>query len=85
MGAPATAVADGNGFVGIDNATIQPIVLNAGSQVPVTYWGLTADAGLYQINFVVPAGTASGTQPVTVASTNGISGEVTLTVTIAVQ
>jgi uncharacterized protein (TIGR03437 family) len=53
--------------------------------VPVTYWGLTEDAGLYQINFVVPTGTPSGEQTVAVASTNGVTGEVSSTVTIAVK
>lgn len=85
LGPLTTAVTDGNGFVGIDNATIQPIVLIAGTAVPVTYWGLTEDAGLYQINFVVPTGTPSGEQTVAVASTSGVTGEVSSTVTIAIQ
>lgn len=85
LGGLTAPVADGNGGTGIDNATIQPIVLVAGTPVPLTYWGLTADAGLYQINFVVPTGTPSGQQSLTVASTSGTSGEVTSTVTIAVQ
>ncbi|HTA42119.1 MAG TPA: IPT/TIG domain-containing protein [Bryobacteraceae bacterium] len=85
LGPLTTAVADGNGFTGIDNATIEPIVLIAGNAVPVTYWGLTEDAGLYQINFVVPTGTPSGEQMVAVASTNGVTGEVSSTITIAVK
>lgn len=85
LGALTTSVGDGNGFVGIDDAVIEPIVLVGSNPVPVTYWGLTADAGLYQINFVIPTGTPSGEQSVTVASTDGVAGEVTSTITIAIQ
>lgn len=87
LGGLTTPITDGHGAVSgqIDNATIQPIVIIDGIQAQVTYWGQTVDAGLYQINFVVPAGTQTGEQPVTVASTNGVSGEATTTITLAIQ
>lgn len=81
LGALTTPVADGNGFVGIDNAVIEPIVLVNGVQAPLSYWGLTEDAGLFQIDFTVPPGTPSGEQSIGVVSGDAI----TETVTIAVQ
>jgi uncharacterized protein (TIGR03437 family) len=56
-----------------------------GEQANVGYWGLTVDAGLYQINFTVPADTPSGEQSVIVFIPNGATGALTQTVTIAVQ
>ncbi len=85
LGALSTPVSDGSGFTGVDDATTQPIVLINGVLAQVTYWGLTEDAGLYQIDFTVPPGVPNGEQRVTVAGTNAATGEVTSTVTIAVQ
>jgi uncharacterized protein (TIGR03437 family) len=84
LGGLTTGVTDGSGAVGIDDATIQPLVLVNGVQAQVSYWGLTVDAGLYQINFAIPAGTLSGEQSVAVGSINGSFAEVTSTITVAV-
>ena len=51
--------------------TTMPTVTIGGNAATVTFAGLTG-AGLYQINVTVPAGTASGMQPV-VATINGVS------------
>ena len=89
LGSLTTPVADGNGFTGIDNASGQPMVYVNGAPATVFYGGLTPDAGLYLIDFYVPAGTPNGEQAVTVTmgSGSGNSGFAALssTVTIAVQ
>jgi uncharacterized protein (TIGR03437 family) len=85
LGALSTPVTDGNGAVGIDDAATKPQVYINGEQANVGYWGLTVDAGLYQINFTVPADTPSGEQSVIVFIPNGATGALTQTVTIAVQ
>ena len=85
LGALSTPVTDGNGAVGIDDAVTKPQVYINGEQASVGYWGLTVDAGLYQINFTVPADTPNGEQSVIVFIPNGATGALTQTVTIAVQ
>ena len=85
LGALSTPVTDGNGAVGIDDAATKPQVYINGVQADVGYWGLTVDAGLYQINFTVPADTPNGEQSVIVFIPNGATGALTQTVTIAVQ
>ncbi len=85
LGALSTPVTDGNGAIGIDDAVTKPQVYINGEQANVVYWGLTVDAGLYQINFTVPADTPSGEQSVIVFIPNGATGALTQTVTIAVQ
>lgn len=85
LGGLSTAVADGAGATGIDNATAQPFVAIGGNLAQVGYWGLTVDAGLYQINFTIPPGTPSGEQSVAVLSANSTAAELNETVTIAIQ
>jgi len=85
LGGLSTSVTDGNGAVGIDDAASKPLVYVNGVKADVGYWGLTVDAGLYQINFTVPAGTPNGEQVVGVFMFNGVTGAYTQTVTIAVQ
>ncbi len=85
LGALSTPVTDGNGATGIDDAVTKPQVYINGEQADVGYWGLTVDAGLYQINFTVPADTPNGEQNVIIFIPNGATGALTQTVTIAVQ
>jgi uncharacterized protein (TIGR03437 family) len=85
LGALSTPVTDGNGAVGIDDAATKPQVYINGEQASVGYWGLTVDAGLYQINFTVPPDTPTGEQSVIIFVPNGATGALTQTVTIAVQ
>jgi uncharacterized protein (TIGR03437 family) len=85
LGVLSAPVMDGNGAVGVDDAVTKPLVIINGQQASVGYWGLTVDAGLYQINFTVPAGTPNGEQSVSVFMPNGATGSLTQTVTIAVQ
>jgi uncharacterized protein (TIGR03437 family) len=85
LGALSTPVTDGNGAVGIDDAVIKPLVYVNGVKADVGYWGLTVDAGLYQINFTVPAGTPNGEQTVGIFMLNGATGAYTQTITIAIQ
>jgi uncharacterized protein (TIGR03437 family) len=85
LGALATPVTDGNGFTGVDNAVVKPIVSINNVPAAVVYWGLTEDAGLYQIDVTIPPGTPSGEQYVAVASASGNVGVLTQTITVAVQ
>ncbi len=85
LGVLSAPVADGYGAVGVNDAATKPMVFVNGVQADVGYWGLTVDAGLYQINFIVPAGTPNGEQSVSVLMMNGATGALTQTITIAVQ
>jgi uncharacterized protein (TIGR03437 family) len=85
LGALTTPVTDGNGFTGVDNAVVQPVVFINSVPAAVAYWGLTEDAGLYQIDVTIPPGTPSGEQYVAVASSGGKVGVLTQTITVAVQ
>jgi uncharacterized protein (TIGR03437 family) len=85
LGVLSTPVTDGNGAVGIDDAVTKPLVYVNGVKADVGYWGLTVDAGLYQINFTVPAGTPTGEQTVGIFMLNGATGAYTQSITIAVQ
>jgi len=68
LGTLTTPVSDGAGATAADNAVTQLSVYVAGIASPsVTYQGLTVEAGLYQINFVVPPNlTISGELPVAI-------------------
>jgi uncharacterized protein (TIGR03437 family) len=85
LGALTTPVTDGNGFTGIDNAVVEPVVFINSVPAAVAYWGLTEDAGLYQIDVTIPPGTPSGEQSIAVASSSGKAGVLTQTATVAVQ
>jgi uncharacterized protein (TIGR03437 family) len=85
LGALSAPVVDGNGAVGVDDAATKPQVIINNQQASVGYWGLTVDAGLYQINFTIPAGTPNGEQSIVVFMPNGATGASTQTITIAVQ
>lgn len=85
LGALTTPVTDGNGFTGVDNAVVQPVVFINSVPAAIVYWGLTEDAGLYQIDVTIPPGTPSGEQYVAIASSNGQVGVLTQTITVAVQ
>jgi uncharacterized protein (TIGR03437 family) len=81
LGALNTPVADGNGAIGIDDAGASPpIVLVDGKPAVVSYWGLTPDAGLYQINFTVPTGIPGGELPVTIATPNAVTATITVAI-----
>jgi uncharacterized protein (TIGR03437 family) len=80
MGALTTPVQDGFGATAIDSTTAGFSVAVGYSSVAVAYTGATVDAGLYQINFGVPAG-MSGEQLVTI----GAGSESTQQVTIYIQ
>jgi uncharacterized protein (TIGR03437 family) len=85
LGALTTPVTDGNGFTGVDEAVVQPLVFVNNVPAAILYWGLTEDAGLYQLDVTIPPGTPSGEQYVAVVSSNGTVGVVTQTITVAVQ
>src|ERR1035438_10424899 len=84
LGNLTTPVADGFGASGINNATTPLTVYVAGTPLPatsVTYQGLTVDAGLYQINFVVPLTlTVRGELPVAVLTPDAFTDEVNMAV-----
>jgi uncharacterized protein (TIGR03437 family) len=84
LGNLTTKVADGYGATAQDNAVTLLTVYVAGVQVPassVTYQGLTVDAGLYQINFTVPASlTVSGELPVAILTPDAFTDEVNIAV-----
>jgi uncharacterized protein (TIGR03437 family) len=70
LGALTNTVKDGYGATAFNNATAQMNLYVAGVLVPATsvlYHGLTSSAGLYQINFTVPATlTVSGELPIAI-------------------
>ncbi len=82
LGAVQTPVADGSASAGPD-ATVGTVSVTIGGQAAtVQYAGLAPNfAGLYQINVVVPAGTASG-NALLVVTANGVSttGQATIAV-----
>ena len=84
LGNLTTKVTDGYGASAADNATTPLTIYVAGIPVPassVTYQGLTVDAGLYQINFTVPANlTVSGELPVAILTPDAFTDEVNIAV-----
>jgi uncharacterized protein (TIGR03437 family) len=84
LGGLTTSVNDGFGASGVDNATTPLKIYVAGVAVPATsisYQGLTADAGLYQINFTVPATLAvSGELPVAIQTPDAFNDTASMAV-----
>ncbi len=84
LGSLTTPVADGFGATGINNATTPLALYVAGIPLPaasVTYQGLTVDAGLYQINFVVPLTLAvTGELPIAILTPDAFTDEVNIAV-----
>lgn len=84
LGSLTTHVPDGSGATAINNATTPLSIYVAGVQVPIAsilYQGLTVDAGLYQINFVVPSTlTVSGELPVAILTPDAFTDEVNMAV-----
>ena len=84
LGAPATPVPDGQGATAANSAKTQILLLINGTPVSATdllYAGLSSLAGLYQINFRVPATLAvSGTVPVAILTPDAFHDQVTLAV-----
>ena len=74
LGAVNPPVATGTAATG-PTPTVQPVTVQIGGQsASVIYAGLTPGfAGLYQVNAVVPAGVAAGSQVPVVLTTNGQS------------
>ncbi len=71
MGPVSNSIASGSPGAGTTLST--PVVTVAGSQADVKFSGLSSQfVGLYQVNFVVPPTTPSGTQSVTIA-VNGVT------------
>jgi uncharacterized protein (TIGR03437 family) len=85
LGALTTPVTDGNGFIGVDNAVVRPLVFINNTPAAIVYWGITEDAGLYQLDVTIPPGTPSGEQYVAIVSSSGTTGVLTQTITVAVQ
>ena len=84
LGAVTQAVADGAAAPSSPLAiVVNPVTLTVGTQTAnVLFAGLTPDlAGLYQVNFVVPQGTAAGEVPVIVS----VGGQFSVAVNLAVQ
>jgi uncharacterized protein (TIGR03437 family) len=84
LGAVSTAVVDGAGSPSDPLAiTVNQATVTVGTQTAtVLFAGLTPTAvALYQINFQVPAGTASGEVPVTIS----VGGQTSVAVNLAVQ
>ena len=84
LGALTTPVADGNGATTLNNATtLLQVFVNgiAVQSAAVLYHGLSSEAGLYQINFTVPANlTVSGTLPVAILTPDAFTDEVNIAV-----
>ena len=82
LGALTTPVKDGFGASGINNSTTQLAVYVAGIPSPsVSYQGLTVEAGLYQINFTVPATlTFTGELPVAIQTPEAFADSATIAV-----
>jgi uncharacterized protein (TIGR03437 family) len=83
LGALTTPVKDGAGATSLNNATAPMTVYVAGIAVPaagILYHGLTT-AGLYQINFVVPANlTSTGELPVAILTADAFTDLVNMAV-----
>ena len=84
LGALSIPVADGNGAAGLNNVTTQFEILVNGiavQPVAVLYYGLSVEAGLYQINFTVPATlTVSGELPLAILTPDAFTDEITIAV-----
>jgi uncharacterized protein (TIGR03437 family) len=84
LGALTTPVNDGAGATSLNNATATMTIYVAGVPVPATgvlYHGLTSLAGLYQINFVVPATlTFTGELPVAILTPDAFTDLVNIAV-----
>jgi uncharacterized protein (TIGR03437 family) len=82
LGGLTTPVTDGSGASGANNATTQLTVYVAGiPSTSVTYQGLTVEAGLYQINFQVPANlTFTGELPVAIQTPEAFTDSVNMAV-----
>ncbi len=82
LGPLTTPVNDGAGATAANNAVTQLAVYVAGVASPsVTYQGLTVEAGLYQINFVVPPNlTLSGPLPLAIQTPEAYNDTATLAV-----
>jgi uncharacterized protein (TIGR03437 family) len=84
LGNLTTHVSDGSGATGVNNALTPLAVYVAGIPLPaasVSYQGLTVDAGLYQVNFVIPSTLAvSGEVPVALLTPDAFTDEVNMAV-----
>jgi uncharacterized protein (TIGR03437 family) len=84
LGALTTPVKDGYGATALDNAATQLAIYISGVPVPasgVVYQGLTADAGLYQINFTIPTNlTVSGELPLAILTPDGFTDEANIAI-----
>ncbi|HWE49649.1 MAG TPA: SBBP repeat-containing protein [Bryobacteraceae bacterium] len=80
FGPTTPALAAGQAFVGADSTTTPVTVTIGGVNAKVLFAGLS-EAGLYQINLVVPASTGTGDQPLQ-ATVNGIKTETGPVVTV---
>ncbi len=84
LGNLTNPISDGFGASGINNAVTPLTVYVAGIPLPATsvsYQGLTVDAGLYQINFVIPLTlTVSGELPVAILTPDAFTDEVNVAV-----
>lgn len=84
LGALTAAVPDGQGATAANSAKTQLLLLINGTPVAAAdllYAGLSSLAGLYQINFRVPATLAvSGTMPVAILTPDAFHDQVTLAV-----
>jgi uncharacterized protein (TIGR03437 family) len=84
LGTLTNAVKDGYGATALNNATAAMTIYVGGVAVPaasVLYHGLTASAGLYQVNFVVPATlTFTGELPVAILTPDGFTDLVNMAV-----
>ena len=84
LGALTPAIPDGQGATAANSAKTQLLLLINGTPVAATdllYAGLSSLAGLYQINFRVPATLAvSGTVPIAILTPDAFHDQVTLAV-----
>jgi uncharacterized protein (TIGR03437 family) len=65
---------------GLSLTTATPVVYLGAGAVSPSYSGLSGFVGLYQVNVQIPAGLASGTLPLVIASGTTYSNEVKIAV-----